>query len=68
MGTVIDFPVGSASRRLGSEFDSMPREGLGTLLILPVIRVERLIEEPTGGNGPEQGTTPGGRRRRRART
>lgn len=67
MGTVIDFPAGSASRRLGSEFDSMPREGLGTLIILPRIRVERLIDEPTG-NGPEQGTTPGGRRRRRART
>lgn len=67
MGTVIEFPAGSASRRLGSELHSMPREGLGTLLILPVVRVERLIEEPTG-NGPEQGTSPGGRRRRRARS
>lgn len=74
MGTVIEFPVEPAARRLGAGQDGLPSEGLGTLLILPVVRIERLIEAPiddgtTGGNGPEQGSsTSGGRRRRRARS
>lgn len=62
MGIVITFPADAGARR---GMDGMPREG--TLLILPVVRIDRVIEEPTG-NGPEQGSTPGGRRRRRARS
>ncbi len=68
MGTVIEFPADFASRRFGAGVDGGAREPLGTLLILPVVRVERLIDDTTGGNGPEQGSKPGGGRRRRARS
>jgi hypothetical protein len=37
----------------------------GTVVILPVIRIERQVEETSGDRGPEQGTAPGRRRRRR---
>ena len=60
MGTIIEFPAEAASRRLG--MDGAPRDGMGTVLILPVVRVER---ETDGGRGPEEGTAPGRRRRRR---
>ncbi|WP_029585137.1 hypothetical protein [Bradyrhizobium sp. URHD0069] len=62
MGTIIEFP---ASRRLGSTMDGAPREDMGTILILPVIRIERAPEEASGGSGPEAGAAPGRRRRRR---
>jgi len=64
MGTIIEFPADAASRRLGSTMDGAPREGSGTVLILPVIRIER-ESETSGGRGPEEGTAPGRRRRRR---
>jgi hypothetical protein len=38
---------------------------MGRILILPVIRIERETDETSGGRGPEQGTAPGRRRRRR---
>ena len=63
MGTIIEFPADAASRRLGSTIDGAPREGMGTILILPVVRIQR--DETSGGRGPEEGTAPGGRRRRR---
>ena len=65
MGTIIDFPADAVSRRLGSWLDEARPETMGTVLILPVVRIERHAEE-TGGRGPEEGTT--GRRRRRARS
>ena len=70
MGTIIEFPADAASRRqaLGiqaSGIDGGPREASGTVLILPVIRIEREVEETSGGRGPEEGTAPGRRRRRR---
>ena len=65
MGTIIEFPADAASRRLGLNMDGAPREGLATVLILPVIRIERQAEETSGGRGPEEGTAPGRRRRRR---
>ena len=65
MGTIIEFPADAASRRLGSTMDGAPRDGLGTVLILPVIRIERESDETSGDHGPEQGTAPGRRRRRR---
>jgi hypothetical protein len=68
MGIVIEFPAGTASRRLGSTMDVAPRQGLGTVLILPVVRIERHTDESNGGSGPEEGTAPGRRRRRRARS
>ena len=65
MGTIIEFPAGAGPRRLGSTMDGAPREGMGTILILPVVRIERDPEETRGGSGPEEGTAPGRRRRRR---
>ncbi len=62
MGTVIEFP---ASRRLGSTVDFAPLEDTGTVLILPVIRIERETDETRGGNGPAEGAAAGRRRRRR---
>jgi hypothetical protein len=40
-----------------------PSDGPGTVLILPVIRIERETDGTRGG--PEEGTAPGRRRRRR---
>jgi hypothetical protein len=65
MGTIIEFPANAASRRLGSTIDGAPLEGMGTLLILPVVRIERESDETDGGSGPEEGAAPGRRRRRR---
>jgi hypothetical protein len=65
MGTVIEFPADAASRRLGSTVDDVTRQATGTVVILPVIRIERQLEETSGDRGPEQGTAPGRRRRRR---
>jgi len=67
MGTIIEFPADAAARRLGATMVA-PREGMGTVLILPVVRIERHTDETNGGSGPEEGTAPGRRRRRRARS
>jgi len=37
-----------------------------TVIILPVIRIERYVEEPAGGYEPQVASTPRRRRRRRA--
>jgi hypothetical protein len=65
MCTIIEFPAEAASRRPGSSMNGAPREGMGTVLILPVVRIERDPDETTGGSGPEEGAAPGRRRRRR---
>ena len=66
MGTIIEFPADAASRRLGPTMDGAAQPVKGTVVILPVIRIERQVEEETSGDrGPEQGTAPGRRRRRR---
>ncbi len=65
MGTIIEFPADAASRRLGSTTDGAPREGTATILILPAVRIQRDTDETSGGSGPEEGTAPGRRRRRR---
>ncbi len=62
MGTIIEFPE---ARRLGSTVEFAPLETVGTVLILPVIRIERQTDETNGGSGPQAGTAPGRRRRRR---
>ncbi|MBR1222631.1 hypothetical protein JQ557_31850 [Bradyrhizobium sp. U87765 SZCCT0131] len=68
MGTIIDFPTDAVTRRLGSWLDEAPRPGMGTVVILPVVRIERHTDETTGGSGPAEGATAGRRRRRRARS
>jgi hypothetical protein len=65
MGTIIEFPADATSRRLGSTMVGAPREGTATILILPSVRIEREPDETNGGSGPEEGTAPGRRRRRR---
>jgi len=65
MGTIIVFPADAASRRPGLTMDGAPREGMGVVLILPVVRIEREPDKTSGGSGPEEGTAPGRRRRRR---
>lgn len=63
MGTIIEFPTDAATRRL----DSTPREGAATVLILPVVRIERHDVEMAGDHDPDKGAAPR-RRRRRARS
>jgi hypothetical protein len=65
MSTIIEFPADAGTRRPGSSIDGAPREGMGTILILPVVRIEREPDETSGDGGPEEGAASGGRRRRR---
>ena len=65
MGTIIEFPADAASRRLASTVVGAPQDGMGTVLILPVVRIERESDGTSGGSGPEEGTAPGRRRHRR---
>jgi hypothetical protein len=70
MGTIIEFPADAALRRPGSTIDGGPRKDnsrkdMATVVILPVIRIERESDETSGGRGPEEGTAPRRRRRRR---
>ena len=67
MGTVIAFPADAASR-LGSTVNRSSDQMRGTVVILPIIRIDRETDETSGGSGPEQGTAAGRRRRRRARS
>jgi hypothetical protein len=48
--------------------DRAPDEDMGTVLILPVVRIDRDTDETSGGSGPEEGTASGRRRRRRVRS
>ena len=63
MGTIIQFPADAPARRLSSAAAAC--EAMGTVLILPVIRIERETDGSTGGTGPEARKAPGRRRRRR---
>ena len=65
MGTIIEFPADAASRRLGSSMIGAPEGSMGTVLILPVVRIEREARRSSDGSGPEEGAASGGRRRRR---
>ena len=65
MGTIIEFPADAAARRRVTATDGAARDGQGTVVILPVIRIEREAGGAGGGHGPEAGTAPRRRRRRR---
>ena len=65
MATIIDFPADAASRRLGGNMHGAPDKGPATVLILPVVRIERETSGSSGDRGPEEGKTPGRRGRRR---
>ena len=53
MGTIIDFPADAVSRRPALGMDGAPHDGLGTILILPVVRIERESDDTSDGRGPE---------------
>jgi hypothetical protein len=67
MGRVIRFPENAGDRRARAEHDLSAPSG-ASIIILPVIRIERHAEDAGGGSGPETGAAPGRRRRRRARS
>ncbi|MBV9559456.1 MAG: hypothetical protein JOY90_03190 [Bradyrhizobium sp.] len=62
MGTIIQFPADAPARRSAVACGS---EVMGTVLILPVIRIERDTDGSTGSAGPQERKAPGRRRRRR---
>jgi len=68
MGIIVEFPADAASRRAGLGIEGASRDVTATILILPAIRIERHADETTDGSGPEEGTAPGRRRKRRARS
>lgn len=72
MGELIKFPADAAARRLGVDVALQPRKmsakmSSAQILILPVIRIERHVDDKNG-RGPEEGTAPSRRRKRRARS
>jgi len=72
MGDIIKFPADASARRLGVDVAPQPRKisakfSSAQILILPVIRIERHVDDKNG-HGPEEGTAPSRRRKRRARS
>jgi hypothetical protein len=65
MGTVIRFP--DEKRMSWSGAGARPLDTPGSVVILPVIRVERHDDDPAGGIAPEAGSPRGSGRRRPAR-
>ncbi len=66
MGMVVEFPADATQRRQAAT-DIARQEGMGTVVILPVIRIERHDGDLFGGGGSDQGSPSGRRRKRRAR-
>jgi hypothetical protein len=64
MGTVINFPPVERTARAPRAVADKTMSA--TVVILPVIRIERYVEEPIGGFEPEASSSPRRRRRRRA--
>jgi hypothetical protein len=67
MGMVVEFPA-EANQRRPAATDLARQEGMGTVLILPVIRIERHDGDVFGGGGTDQGSPSGRGRKRRARS
>jgi hypothetical protein len=67
MGDIIKFPADASARRLGVDVALQPRKISAQILILPVIRIERHVDDKNG-HGPEEGAAPNRRRKRRARS
>lgn len=66
MSTIILFPASVARR--GSSVPLAARDGMGQIVILPVVRIERDADATSDGRGPEEGAAKVRRRRRRARS
>ncbi|MCX7320509.1 MAG: hypothetical protein NT113_13815 [Hyphomicrobiales bacterium] len=67
MGVIIKFPAEATARRMGVDVAPTPRAVSARILILPVIRIERHVDDNNGGRGPD-GTAQGRRGKRRARS
>jgi hypothetical protein len=67
MGMVVEFPADATQRRPAA-IDMSRHEGMATVVILPVIRIERYDDNAFGGSGSDQRSPPRRRRRRRARS
>jgi hypothetical protein len=65
MGMVVEFPA-EATQRRSATTDLSRREGMGMVLILPVIRIERHEGDVFGGGSSDSGA-PSGRRGRKRR-
>jgi hypothetical protein len=61
MGTVVTFP----EARSGARDGIVPPDSSATVIILPVVRIERYDEDPPGHIEPSS-SSPGRKRRRRA--
>jgi hypothetical protein len=61
MGTVVTFPEARSGMRDGSD----PSTGSATVIILPVVRIERYDDGPSDDIEPSS-SSPGRKRRRRA--
>ena len=66
MGMVVEFPADTAQRRAGTAA-AAPADKMGTVVIRPVIRIERHGDDVFGGGGTEQGSPSSCGRKRRAR-
>ena len=61
MGIVVTFPAARSGARDGVA----PQVGSATVIILPVVRIERYDDDPPGNAEPST-SSPGRKRRRRA--
>jgi hypothetical protein len=62
MATIIEFPA-DVARRTRPAVTGAPQEGMGTILILPAVRIER--DSTSDDRGPREGAAAPSRRRRR---
>ena len=65
MGMVLEFPADAAMRRHDAAMGTTLPGASATVLILPVIRVERHEDARGEHDGPEMGNASGGGRRPR---
>jgi hypothetical protein len=65
MGNIITFPE---SRRYGDGRESVDRNEPATIIILPVIRIERYVDEPKESGSRSRTSSPRKRRRRASRS
>jgi len=63
MGNIITFPE---SRRYGDGRGGVDRNEPATIIILPVIRIERYVDEPKDTGSGRRPSSPRKQRRRRA--
>jgi len=64
MGIIVQFPEGQRPASGGRYIDANSEPA--SVIILPVVRIERHPDQPTDGLTGGSNATPGGRRRRRS--